>query len=235
MEQLEFKEAVIEFEGKQYTIDEPTISTWNNLNQLRDFQNEWDFGLSMICMMTGLSEEEIMECDYQAIKDTTENLSSWLMETQEKFYEEFDFRGITYKFIDLNNLKFGEWIDLDFFLQKPLSYRQKNLNELMALLYREKDKETGKVVKYNSLETKKRALLFEQLPVRYLRGSMVFFYALENILLNPTLMYSINRKWLRMNHRINKLTNSVGGGITRSYIYLKRIFLKSMKSRNNLL
>lgn len=235
MEQLEFKEAVIEFEGQQYTIDEPTISTWNNLNQLRDFQNEWDFGISMICMMTGLSEEQIMECDYETIRDTTNQLSSWLMETQEKFYDEFEFRGITYKFIDLNNLKFGEWIDLDFFLQKPISYRQKNLNELMALLYREKDMETGKTVKYNSLETRKRAQLFEGLPVKYLRGSMVFFYALENILLNPTLMYSINRKWLRMKHRINKLTNSVGGGITHWYIYLKRIFLKSMKLHNNLL
>jgi len=230
MEQYQFKEAVIEFEGKEYTILEPTISLWNNLNQLKDFQEEWEFGLSMISMMTGLSEQQILECDYETIKNTTENLSAWLLDTQDKFHEEFEFKEITYKFIDLNNIKFGEWIDIDFFLNKPMSYRQKNLNELMALLYREKDPETGRCVKYNTMDTKKRAALFQQLPVKYLRGAMVFFYALENILLNPTLMYSINRQWLRTKHRINKLMKKSGDGITLWYSYLVRMFSRWKKS-----
>lgn len=233
MSEFEFQEAVIEFQGEEYKVSEPTIELWNQLNQEREYKTEWEFGLSLLCLMTGLSEQEIMECEYSNIKNTTNQLSNWLLETQEKFYEEFEFNGVTYKFIDLNNIKFGEWIDLDFFLQKPITYRQKNLNELMSLLYREKDMETGKVVKYNSMETKKRSILFKQLPVKYLRGAMVFFYALETILLSPTLKYSLKRKLMRMKRKINKLMKNVGDGITRYTFSRVKTSLKWMKSPKN--
>ena len=233
MEKLKFKEAVIEYQGVEYTIEEPTITLWNDLNQAREFQTEWEFGLSLICLMTGLSYEDILDCESENLKGIINNLSSWLLENEGKFYNEFEFKGKKYKFIDLNAIKFGEWIDLDFFLQKPITYRQKNLNELMSLLYREVDVETGKVMKYNSNETKKRSEVFKDLPIRYLRGSMVFFYNLETILYNPTPTYSINRKWLKIKTMVFKTIKISGGGIMRLYIYLMKTFSKWMKSPKN--
>lgn len=233
MEKLKFKEAVIEYQGVEYTIEEPTISLWNDLNQAREFQTEWEFGLSLVCLMTGLSYDEILDCESENLKSIINNLSSWLLENEGKFYNEFEFRGKKYKFIDLNSIKFGEWIDLDFFLQKPITYRQKNLNELMSLLYREVDTETGKVMKYNSNETKKRSELFKDLPIRYLRGAMVFFYNLETILYNPTPIYSLNRKWLKIKMIVFRTIKTSGDGIMRLYIYLMRTFSKWMKSPKN--
>jgi hypothetical protein len=166
----------IEFDNKEYEVPEPTIELWNRLNTLKELQSEEEFTLSIISLSTGLTLEQVREADYFMAWETANYLTDYFLKEGEKFYPTFEFRGVNYKFIDLENLTFGEFIDIDTHLSQPAHKRQSELNLLMALLYREVD-DDGKVVKYDGSKVKERAELFRHLPIKYLRGSLNFFFS----------------------------------------------------------
>ena len=87
--------------------------------------------------------------------------------------------------MDLDNMTFGEFIDLDTFLNKSDVDKKKELNLFMAMLYREID-DNGNYKPYDSNEMMKRAELFKKLPVKYVNGASTFFLRTEKILLNNT-------------------------------------------------
>lgn len=224
----------IEYEGKEYKIQEPTIELWNRINVMKDLTDDKDFNLYLISIVTGLSIEQLKEADWEGVYEAAHSLADYFLgENAEKFYKDFEFNGQKYGFIDLNNLTFGEFIDIDEFLSRPLAKRNGELNLLMALLYREIG-DDGKVVKYDATKVEERALLFKFLPVKYLRGSMSFFLRLENILQKST-RSSFHRKMYQMKWWINRTSRRVsrvfGGGIQHLYIYLMKTFSRFRMSQ----
>lgn len=166
----------IEFDKKEYEIQEPTIELWNKLNTLKELYDEEQFTLSIISLATGLTIEQVRQANYYQAWLTANFLTDYFLKEGEKFYPTFEFKGVKYKFVDLENLTFGEFIDIDTFLAQPLVKRQGELNFLMALFYREVD-DDGNLVKYDGTKVKARAELFKHLPVKYLRGSLNFFFS----------------------------------------------------------
>lgn len=166
----------IEFDGKEYEIKEPTIELWNRLNTLKELYDEEQFTLAIISLSTGLTIEDVKQANYYRAWETANYLTGYFLQDAEKFYPTFEFEGVNYRFIDLENLTFGEFIDIDTFLSQPLVKRQGELNFLMALLYREVD-ENNNLVKYDGTKVKERSEKFKHLPVKYLRGSLNFFFS----------------------------------------------------------
>lgn len=218
---------VIEYEGKQYKIEEPTIELWNRLNILKDLYKEDEFNLLLISIATGLDIDEIKEANWESIYDASNSLADYFLTQSDKFYNEFVFNGQKYRFIDLENLTFGEFIDIDVFLQKPISKRQGELNYLMALFYREVG-DDNKLVKYDATKVNDRALLFKMLPVKYLKGALSFFLRLENILQKNTRSY-FHKMVYQMMWKLKKVLRVFGGGMLRSYIYLMKTYYKFRK------
>lgn len=220
----------ITYEGKDYKIEEPTIELWNRINTMKDLTDESEFHLYLISITTGLSIEQLKEADWEGVYDAASLLVDYFLgDDNGKFYNEFEFNGKRYKFINLDKLTFGEFVDIDEYLSRPLSKRNAELNLLMALFYREVDS-NGDVIPYDASKLEERALLFKFLPIKYLKGAMSFFLRLENILQKST-RSSFHRRYYKMKWKLTSHLRAFGGGITRLYIYLMRTCLKYKKSQ----
>jgi hypothetical protein len=219
----------IKYDGKEYLVAEPTIMVWNKLSGAQTLQDEEAFRYTLISTATGLDEEQIKQADWLDVFKVSEYLTDYYMVQSPRFYNHFIFNETLYKFIDLENLTFGEFIDIDGFLSQPTSYRIGNMNMLMALLYRETD-ENGKVLKYDGSKVADRAQAFKLLPAKYLQGAIFFFGTLENILSVLMKQSLIQRKLrlmkLKIKEKMINLLSSVGVGIQQLFTWLKRTSIK---------
>ena len=170
----------VKYKGKSYLINEPTIEDWARIMVLQEWSDEREFSTILLSQITGLSQEEIENADYQEILDAAQTISQYFLVDSSEFKNEFEFNGKKYRFLDLPNLKFGEFIDIDGFLTKPVIEKKKEMNLLMAMLYREVD-EDGNYLPYDSSKVQLRAEEFKKLPVKYVNGASSFFLRLGKI------------------------------------------------------
>lgn len=178
-----------EFKGKYYELKEPSIELWNRLMSIKDWTDEVEFSVKLISELCNLTEEEVRNNDWEVMIELSKSLSNYILQDSKKFHKEFEFEGQKYKFIDLPNLTFGEFIDIDTFLNKPTNERLKDTHLLMAMFYREVD-DNGKLSTYDSSQLEKRAEKFKKLPIKYVNGSSTFFLLTEKILRQSSLTSS---------------------------------------------
>lgn len=219
----------IKYNGKEYEIKEPTINSWIKLSFLKDWTNENEFNILLISDITGLSKENVLKADWKDILVVSQNLSNYLLNESKIFYKEFEFEDIKYRFIDLGNLSFGEFVDIDSYLLKSEIDRKKELNFLAAMLYREVD-ENNNLIPYNGNDLPLRAEKFKNLPVKYLNGASSFFLRIEKISQGNSPISLRARLKMRMMViwtlvRLIVLT-SIGVGLLRWSIWRKRILQK---------
>jgi hypothetical protein len=184
----------ITYDGKDYEIKEPTIEAWTRLSSLQDWTDELEFSIMLISSITGLSVDEVKQADWHSIILTSQNLSNHLLNDGKKFVNEFEFDGQLYRFIDLANLSFGEFVDIDGYLSKSENDKKRELNLLAAMLYREVG-EDNKLVKYDGENTLIRAEKFKKLPIKYMNGASSFFLRIEKIL-QGSLVLSFNKRFM---------------------------------------
>ena len=205
----------LKYGGKIYKVDEPTIEVWAKLILLQEWTDEREFAIRLLSFITGLTEEEIEKSDFIEVLQAAADLSKYLMVESKAFHNEFEFNGVKYKFLDLTNITFGEFIDLDTFLTKSETDKKKELNLFMAMLYREVD-DKGNYKPYDSNEMVKRAEVFKKLPVKYVNGATTFFLRIEKILLNntKTSLYQKLKSMIRATWMLKKsiVSTSIGGG-----------------------
>jgi hypothetical protein len=169
------------YKNKEYIVDEPTVEMWSKLVLLQEWTDEREFCIKLLSFITGLTEEDIENSDYMEVVKLSNEISTFLTQDGDKFYNEFSFNNKNYRFLDLPNLTFGEFIDIDTYLTKEPHEKKKEMPLLMAMLYRELD-ENGNYKPYNSKELQVKAEEFKKLPVKYVRGSTNFFFHLEKTL-----------------------------------------------------
>jgi hypothetical protein len=208
---------IISYGDKDYEVKEPSIKNWLNIENWKFLYDESHFVIKIISECTGLAEDDIRKADWYDILAVGNGLIKYLTNISDKFESEFVFEGQKYKFINLPNLTFGEFIDLDTFLQKDELERKKGLSFLMALLYREVD-ESNNLIEYDGSKVENRAKKFDNLPVRYVHGAMSFFFLSERVLREHSLKFSlkklkkmINQEGTKLMRRIS-LSTGVGSG-----------------------
>ena len=214
---------IIELDGKDYEVKEPTIHNWAMLNLLKDLEQDEDFVKTIVSISTGIEEDLLDQANFLQVKKASDYLTHYFLKLGEKFYPKFEFKEKEYKFLDMNNLSFGHFIDIDTFLSRDESYRKSNMNELMGMLYMEKDED-----KYDGKKASERKELFRELPVKYLQGSLVFFLSLKKVLRENT-PYYLKIKW-KVKRTLNRLRplGRIGDGIQRLFIWLVKT-LKTLK------
>jgi hypothetical protein len=214
----------ISYGGKDYEVIEPTIELWGKLASLQDWTDETEFAIILISHMTGLSKEDIQKSNWHDVLTVSQNISNHLLHESKQFHKEFEFEGQKYKFIDLPNLTFGDFIDIDTFLSKPEMERRREMHLLMALLYRE----DGVVS-----DTMLRAERFKQLPVKYVNGASTFFLRIEKISQGSSQLSLLSRMKMRMMMTliVVKLvvSASIGVGLAHLSIWRKKILPRWMK------
>jgi hypothetical protein len=222
----------ITYQNKKYEITEPTIEQWSKLMALQEWTEEQEFAVKLLSFVTGLSEVEIENSDYEEILQATNKISATFLNESKKFRNEFEFNGKKYKFLDLPNLTFGEFVDIDSFLSKPANEKKTQLNLLMAMLYREVDKH-GMYVPYDSRLIPIKAEEFKKLPVKYVNGASSFFLRLGKISQGSLRISLWNRMkiGLRMTWMLVKSVAliSIGVGWVRFSNWLTRISRRQKK------
>jgi hypothetical protein len=215
----------ISYGGKDYEVIEPTIELWGRLASLQDWTDETEFAIILISHMTGLSKEDIQKSNWHDVLTVSQNISNHLLHESKEFHKEFEFEGQKYKFIDLPNLTFGDFIDIDTFLSKPEIERRREMNLLMALLYKEEGDKVS--------DTMLRAERFKRLPVKYVNGASTFFLRLEKISQGSSQLSLLSKLKMKMKmiSIIVKLVVSVsiGGGLALLSTWREKILPRSKK------
>ena len=119
----------IKYDGKTYEVTEPTIEVWSKIMGSAELDTDIDLGVKVISWITGLSEKEVEKADARSVLMTSEGIINYYLSQAEEFYKEFTFNDKTFRFIDLQSLSFGEFIDIDDILSKPDSERRGKLKD----------------------------------------------------------------------------------------------------------
>jgi len=195
--------------NKRHKVREATIQTWSEIMKYRDLMDETDMFVKTIELLTDIPREEILKADAEEVYAAGQIILSQLNTERNKVFSSIKHKGVEYDFIDINDISFGQFIDIDTFLQKDENYKQRNLNELAAYLYTEKGQ------KYGDTPVSSRKTAFEDLPMRYLEGAVFFLASSARTSEMLTLIYS-QSKMLRVMARIKIISVLIGDGIVQS-------------------
>jgi hypothetical protein len=198
----------IDYNGKKYEVKEPTISMWVEIMKLKDILDEQEMFVRMISKVTGLKESIILESDAATIRRVGSELYKFINQEQKELYKNIEHKGIKYTLVDVNKISFGQFVDIDTFLNKDEGYRIANLNELAAYLYIEEG------TKYSESDFKKRIDQFSDLPIKYLESSVFFLLNSGRALQTLSDLYSKSPvMWQMMRLRI--VLSGFGSGMQR--------------------
>ena len=155
------------------TLSEITLGQYQKyLKYQKDNDDENFLAIKMIEVFCGLRNNTVRAMKAKSIRDITRILTDMFNEKPE-LVKQFQMKGITYGFMpDLENMSFGEYIDLDTFIGD-----HQNIHKAMAVLYRPitqsyKDKYT--IEKYTGDKYEDMV----HMPMDAVLGSILFFYHL---------------------------------------------------------
>ena len=183
---------------KKIQVELPDYFSIKHYKALGSFEHldELEKVVYTIVATTEHSAEEVMAWNMTDMLSVYKGVSELLSDITNEFYPVFEFKGTIYGFQPLSKMSVAEWIDLDARLKDPV----KNLEELMAILYRpitESNFEsyTWKVKNYiktlmgsseslfklysvEEYDVEKRdwrTEVFADLPISYAFGALTFF------------------------------------------------------------
>lgn len=215
-------EQYITYKGKKFEIKEPTILNYGNVMKLRDLLDDQELYIKMICELTNLTREQVMDATPDEITKVGEIINQYFGNANKEIFYSIDYKGVKYDLVDVYKISFGQFVDIDTFLQKEESYKLNNLNELAAYLYLE----NGKT--YSEIDFRKQKEIFQELPMKYLEGAIFFLVNLGLILAPLTEIYS-RSKFLWGMTKLILLFQLTGDGIPPYPISVKTKFGKFLK------
>lgn len=206
-----------------------------------------------IVATTEHSAEEVMTWKITDMMAVYKGVASLLNEITNEFYPVFEFKGTTYGFQPLSKMSVAEWIDLDARLKDPI----KNLEELMAILYRpitssnfdsyqwkvknyiktllgssESLFKLYEVEEYDSEKREWRTEVFKDLPITYAMGALTFFLGFGMMLQRDLVTSSPDITKEQKKEMIQMIDLAIQSlNITDGYMYYEESVHKSSQSQ----
>jgi hypothetical protein len=216
----------VEYKKKKYVVKEPTINDWSEIMRLKGLLDDQELNYKLMEKITGMPKEIILSAKLSEINKIGQQLYTFLNLEQKQLFPDFEFKGKTYKIVNISKISFGQFVDIDTFLSKDESYRISNLHELAAYMYNEVI--DGEVIEYGKIDFKKQSEEFKELPIKYLEGAIFFLSILGRASQGLTQIYSHNKwQWMRMIGELHLA--HIGDGISRLANWLKTKFGKLIK------
>lgn len=205
--------------GKKYEIKEVTIQLWSEIMKYKDIMDEETLYYKMISEMVGIPQDELLTADASEMIKVGEVLKKILYSDSRHLHPTIEHKGKKYKLVDVHNMSFGQFVDIDSFLTKDENYRTANLNELAAYLYTEEGKT------YGSTDFKAQIEDFKELPIKYVEGAVFFLLSFGKGLQQLSQIYSNSKLlWWMMRFKITLVL--IGDGIKRLISSPKTVFGK---------
>lgn len=199
---IKFKIDEIEYDLPSYI----TIENYSKIFKIKDLFSEDYFAARLINILTDVTVEDLLECDYQEISYISSYILSLIPMETPKFEDRFELDGVQYGFFpNWKDLTFAEFIDMDTLSTKKSDEILDYLHILAAIMYRpiveEKSKHDFKIEKYDVNKMKERAELFKKkLDVKYILGAQFFFIKFAKRFSSYTQLSSIPKLsiWMKM-------------------------------------
>lgn len=207
----------ITHKGKKYPVKELTIETWIEIMKNRGLLDDTELFIKTIELTTDLTKDEILNADPAEIIQAGEVIL-YAMNTGRRNVEmTITHKGVEYGFVDIHNITFGQFIDIDTFLTKDENYKLQNLSELASYLYTEKN------TKYGEKPAMTRKELFKDLPMKYMESSVFFLASLAKTSEILTKIYS-ESKMIQWTLKTRIVLALIGDGIRQSLLSLRTRF-----------
>jgi hypothetical protein len=190
------------------TLRDITLDQYQRFEKLNTEENKDSSFLlqKMIEIFCNLNLKDVANIKYNSVKEITNHLNK-VFEVKTDLITTFKLKGIEFGFIpQLDDITLGEYIDLDTYLGD-----WDNMNKAMNVLYRpitQKNKNKYSIEEYKESDNSN---LLNDMPLDVVMGSLVFFWNLNNELLQTTLRY-LNKEAKKMNmeQRLVLEENGVG-------------------------
>ena len=215
-------EQYITHNGKKYEIKEPTLQNYANVMKLRDLLSEQELYIKIISELTELTREQVIEASVDDINKVGQLIAQYFDASNREVFYKISHKDKNYSLVDLYNISFGQFVDIDTFLTKEESYKLNNLNELASYLFIEEGKT------YSQIDFRKQKEDFVDLPMKYLEGA-IFFLVNSGLILAPLIETYSRSKFLWWILKMILLFQLTGDGIPPYPISVKTKFGKFLK------
>lgn len=191
------------------SLSEITLEQYQKFERVNTEENQDTNFLmhKMVEIFCNLDLKDVAKIRFNYVKSILNDLNG-LFVTKDDLIPTFTLKGIEYGFIPaLDDMTLGEYIDLD---ENFSSWE--TMHKAMAVLYRPitmKSKDKYQVEEYKGADL---AETMKQMPLDVVMSAMVFFYRLNNELLQTTLNYLSQEfpKQMTMEQRQTLAENGVG-------------------------
>ncbi len=210
-------------------LNEITLEQYQRFDKINTEENQDSNFLlhKTVEIFCGLELKDIATIRVNSIKDILGDIDKVFSEKTD-LVPTFTLDGIEYGFIpNLDDMTIGEFIDLDENLTE-----WETIHKAMSVLYRPinyKKEDKYLIEEYTGLD---KAELFKKMPLGIVMGAMVFFYRLNNELLEITLNYLKREAPNQMNTESLAALERSGVGSSRFMDSLRVMLPVSMTQRN---
>jgi len=205
------------------SISEIPLISYQKFLKMQSASNDEEFiAQKMIEIFCGIELKEVVKMKLTSVNELVNHFNT-IFSVKPKFQPTFKIGEIEYGFIpDLENISFGEYVDLDNYLPK-----WDDFHKAMAVMYRPIVKKKGdkyEIMQYNGAA--EFSDLMQYAPMDVAISASVFFWTLGAELLNATLNYLKTETNKMMKEESLTLTHEPsseksGGGIQVSMDLLK--------------
>ena len=210
-------------------LNEITLEQYQRFDKINTEENQDSNFLlhKTVEIFCGLELKDIATIRVNSIKEILGDIDKVFSEKTD-LVPTFTLDGIEYGFIpNLDDMTIGEFIDLDENLTD-----WETIHKAMSVLYRPinyKKEDKYLIEEYTGLD---KAELFKKMPLGIVMGAMVFFYRLNNELLEITLNYLKREVPNQMNTESLAALERSGVGSSRFMDSLRVMLPVSMTQRN---
>lgn len=214
------------------SISEIPLMNYQKFLKVQKNSNDEEFiAQKMIEIFCGIELKEVVKMKLNSINDLVLHFNE-IFSVKPKFQPRFKIGNIEYGFIpDLENISFGEYVDLDNYLANWDDY-----HKAMAVMYRpitETRKDKYNIFEYNGASEFSDAMKYAPMDVAI--AASVFFWTLGSELLTATLSYLENEmktmnEQATLAHELSLQKNGVG--IVQSMDSLKETLQNMTKLQN---
>ena len=202
------------------SLSEITLDQYQRFNKINTEENQ-DTNFLMhktVEIFCGLELKDIAKIKMQSVKSVLKDIDNIFAEKPD-LIPTFKLKGKEYGFIPkLDDISLGEYIDLDD------SFTEwDNMHKAMAVLYRPikmKKEDKYLIEEYNGTDN---AEIMKQMRLDVVMGAMVFFYNLNNELLQTILNYLNREVPKQMTTSQLQTLEKNGVGINQSMVWLKEM------------
>jgi hypothetical protein len=210
-------------------LSEITLGQYQKFEKLNTKENENSTFLlqKMVEIFCNLDLKDVADIKYKSVQEIALHLNK-IFDTKHSLINTFKLGGLDFGFIPvLDDMTLGEYIDLDDSLGS-----WETMHKAMAVLYRPITYKKGhkyKIEKYNGIE---RSELMKQAPLDVVFSAMVFFWNLNNELIQiiPSYLEELMEKEMTMEQK--QILEASGVGISQSMVSLKEM-LPNLKTLLN--